>query len=199
MQASSHIELACRLLQYFPAASPIEQAAFLFGSVEPDMNCLTYFKGLAHGTGLHGHNYAQVLPRIRRLSRLLGGAGRRGVQMYYRLGKLIHYTADAFTFPHNAGFHSSLQAHIRYEAQLAERMRQALEHIGHAPVSPVRHVDFPGLIRWRHHLYESAKQGLENDVFFIIETALAAVLAFAPGGITHALPAAPPRLGGALR
>lgn len=199
MQASSHLELAYRLLRYFPTASPVEQAAFLFGSVEPDMNCLTYCKGLMHGTGLHGHNYAQVLPRIRRLARLLDGPERRGVQTYYRLGKLTHYAADAFTFPHNADFQGSLRAHIRYEAQLAVCLHQALGRMDHAPGIPVRHVDFPGLVRWRHRLYESAEPGLENDIFFILETTQAAVLAFAPRRIPRALPAARPRLGGALR
>lgn len=199
MQASSHLELAHRLLQYFPSASPIEQAAFLFGSVEPDMNFLTYCRGLLHGAGLHGHNYAQVLPRIARLSRLLNGQESRGVQAYYRLGKLTHYIADAFTFPHNTGFCGSLRSHIRYEARLADCLHQPLTRMNFNPCASVRHVDFPGLVRWRHHLYVSAAPGPENDIFFIIETAQAAVLAFAPCPATYALPAATQRLGGALR
>lgn len=199
MQASSHLKLAYRLLVYFPAASPAERAAFLLGSVEPDLNCLTYCRGLTQGAGLHGHNYTQVLPRIARLSRLLGGSEHRGMQAYYWLGKLTHYIADAFTFPHNADFNGSLWAHIRYEARLAKCLRQALERMDHATGIPMRHVDFPSLVRWRHRLYESAQQGLENDIFFILETTQAAVLACAPCCISHALPPAPHHLGGVLR
>ncbi len=62
MQASSHYELACCFLPYFPGWSLPERFAFLFGSVEPDINCLTYLHGIPAGDGLRGHNYAQVLP-----------------------------------------------------------------------------------------------------------------------------------------
>lgn len=44
MQASSHLELAYQLLRLFPAIQPVERAAFLFGSVEPDLNALTYLR-----------------------------------------------------------------------------------------------------------------------------------------------------------
>ena len=112
MQASSHLELAYQLLRLFPGIQPVERAAFLFGSVEPDLNALTYLKGIAHGMGLHGHNYAQVLPRIVRLSALLKDRQAWRVLDYYRMGKLVHYVADAFTLPHNTAFQGNHRAHI---------------------------------------------------------------------------------------
>ncbi len=123
MQASSHLELAYQLLRLFPGIQPVERAAFLFGSVEPDLNALTYLKGIAHGMGLHGHNYAQVLPRIVRLSALLKDRQAWRVQDYYRMGKLVHYVADAFTLPHNTAFQGNLRAHIRYEMRLVSTPR----------------------------------------------------------------------------
>ena len=38
MQASSHYELACCFLPYFPGWSLPERFAFLFGAVEQDIN-----------------------------------------------------------------------------------------------------------------------------------------------------------------
>ena len=37
---------------------------------------------------------------------------------YYTLGKLTHYLADAFTYPHNDHFSDSLMDHHRYESDL---------------------------------------------------------------------------------
>ena len=178
MQASSHLELAYQLLRLFPAIQPVERAAFLFGSVEPDLNALTYLKGIAHGMGLHGHNYAQVLPRIVRLSALLKDRQAWRVQDYYRMGKLIHYVADAFTFPHNAWFQGDLRAHIRYEMRLAACFHSALSHAERMFCTPVRHVDFPSHLRCRHHLYDPELPGVGNDALGILQTSLAAVIAF---------------------
>ena len=36
----------------------------------------------------------------------------------YLLGKLIHYIADAFTFPHNNVFKGNLVQHCKYENKL---------------------------------------------------------------------------------
>lgn len=199
MQASSHLELAYQLLRLFPGIQPVEREAFLFGSVEPDLNALTYLKGIAHGMGLHGHNYAQVLPRIVRLSALLKDRQAWRVQDYYRMGKLVHYVADAFTLPHNTAFQGNLRAHIRYEMRLAACFHSALSHAERMFCTPVRHVDFPGLLRWRHHLYEHEVQGVENDIFCILETSVAAVMAFVPSVTYRALPVPLPQLGGALR
>ncbi|HWS42189.1 MAG TPA: zinc dependent phospholipase C family protein [Pseudoflavonifractor sp.] len=39
-------------------------------------------------------------------------------QDYFRLGKLMHYIADAFTCPHNESFTGTLWSHRIYEAHL---------------------------------------------------------------------------------
>ena len=37
---------------------------------------------------------------------------------YYTLGKLTHYLADAFTYPHNENYPDSLLCHRQYETDL---------------------------------------------------------------------------------
>lgn len=48
----------------------------------------------------------------------LHGKRHWGVREYYHFGKLLHYVADAFTFPHNRIFKGNLREHCRYEKEL---------------------------------------------------------------------------------
>lgn len=204
MQASSHYELACCFLPYFPGWSLPERFAFLYGSVEPDINCLTYLRGIPAGDGLHGHSDTQVLPRIDRLARLLGRQGQWHPLDCYRLGKLAHYVADAFTLPHNPNFSGDMRAHIRYEAQLAAYFHARLPdarppHGLSGCVPPASPDGLPELLRWRHRLYLSAVPGVENDAFFILEAAQAVAMVFAPDGAPVPQPHGTGVLGGVFR
>ncbi len=201
MQASTHLRLAQHCLQSLSHSGPIRQLAFLFGSIEPDINLLSYFKGANHGTGLHGHNYTQALLRIDRLSQQLHTKTHWGIQEYYRLGKLTHYAADAFTFPHNRRFHGSMRAHIRYEADLDACFQDRLqrEKTSMPPYLPMQKADFPSLLRWRHQLYEQTEMGLKKDTIYILEIVQAAMDIFVPVDTPAYLPKDIHRLGGALR
>lgn len=119
MQKRSHKLLASALLksqQGFPARR--YEWAFLFGSFQPDCNPLTYLKGSLHGPRFHGHCYPgsrdYVLSRIR----LLQQRQHWTLWQYYTLGKLTHYLADAFTYPHNDIFPEGPLDHHRYESEL---------------------------------------------------------------------------------
>ena len=45
---------------------------------------------------------------------------------YYTLGKLIHYTADAFTYAHNSTFTTDLGEHREYEVALQDHFLEYL-------------------------------------------------------------------------
>ncbi len=190
MQANSHLELAEYLLSVCAApTAPAQRAAFLFGSIEPDLNCTTYLKGLLHGSGVHGHNYTQVMPRIERLLDELSGIEKDGVLAWYRLGKLLHFIADAFTFPHNSCFSGGLSEHMRYEAQLAVYFRWTLH--GSAPM-PARQDSrlLYAMIEAQHERYLKESMGKENDARFILSVTcavFAALTADAPTGVPAAL------------
>lgn len=72
------------------------EKAFIIGNIEPDKNPFTYLRGLTQEEKLRGHNYGNILPVMRKLFYSLHRKSYLGVRDYYRLGKLIHYVADAY-------------------------------------------------------------------------------------------------------
>ena len=119
MQKRSHTLLASSLLRSRDGFGAKRFAlAFLFGSFQPDCNPLSYLKGSLRAKTFHGHHFSNSRPYI--YSRILRLQRRRRwtVWQYYTLGKLTHYLADAFTYPHNEHFSGSLLHHRQYEGAL---------------------------------------------------------------------------------
>ena len=75
--------------------------AFIYGNIEPDKNPFTYLHGMLKGKKFHGHDYENILPVIKKIFNSTQEKKKWGVREYYHFGKLMHYTADVFTFPHN--------------------------------------------------------------------------------------------------
>ena len=92
--------------------------AFRLGCIEPDRNPATYLKGSFRSQWLRGHNYGNAKRYMFRISRRLEKKEHLNVLDYYTLGKLIHYTTDAFTYAHNEEFSTDLGEHMTYEAAL---------------------------------------------------------------------------------
>ena len=122
MQKRSHTLLASLLLRGRDGFSARRfELAFLFGSFQPDCNPFSYLKGSFHARKFGGHNYTNscnyIFDHIQRLQQR-----RKAWTMwqYYTLGKLTHYLADAFTFPHNETFPDTMLDHHRYETELRQ-------------------------------------------------------------------------------
>ena len=119
MRSKSHMilgqYLAGRYLIHIPQ---LHTRAFLLGCVQPDRNPLTYLKGSIRHQWFRGHNYPNTRRFIRKLSRRLEKKVYWTALDYYCLGKLIHYTADAFTYAHNKDFPLNLGQHRKYEEQM---------------------------------------------------------------------------------
>jgi hypothetical protein len=167
MQKRSHTLLARTLMKQTCGFENRRFAlAFLFGSFQPDCNPLSYLKGWRHGTPLMGHNFSNSRRYIFRRIRRLQKKSRWGIWQYYTLGKLTHYLADAFTFPHNETYADSLTAHRRYEAQLRH---QLAEHIGlrRANFTP-RYRDLSTALTELHRQYLSAASHLHRDMEYIL-------------------------------
>lgn len=86
---------------------------------------------------------------------------------YYTLGKLTHYLADAFTYPHNENWPNTLMDHHRYETDLrlslAEHLsRQALRR-------RQRRQDLISAIEQLHRQYLDSRSDLEQDIRYILE------------------------------
>ncbi len=102
----------------------------MFGCTEPDSNPLTYLKGSRTIQWPRGHNYRNAERLMARLSASLSRRERWGMLDYYRLGKLIHYTSDAFTYAHNETFRENIHEHRCYEARLQRCFKTSLARPG---------------------------------------------------------------------
>lgn len=119
MRGKSHAALGQLLLQeYMPDIPRKYSRAFLIGCIQPDRNPATYLKGSIRSRWMRGHNYSNSSRFLLRLAVRLERRGVATLWDYYSLGKLVHYTMDAFTFPHNEHFDKGLTAHRQYEIQL---------------------------------------------------------------------------------
>lgn len=129
IKRTSHKSLGHYLSQHYLKIVPKRHTfAFILGCTQPDMNPTTYLKGSVRCKWLRGHNYGNASRYMARLSRRLERRKKLRLLDYYALGKLIHYTVDAFTSPHNDHFPSQLQAHREYEEHLQIYFLSYLEH-----------------------------------------------------------------------
>ena len=170
MQKRSHRLLASTLLKGangFPARR--YELAFLFGSFQPDCNPLTYLKGSLREQRLRGHNFRNsewyINDRIRRLQRRV----RWSIWQYYTLGKLTHYLADAYTYPHNDNYPSSLMDHRRYENALREYLAAYLNSYGPYPMENRPREELVDVLRRLHSQYMEASADMCRDARFILE------------------------------
>lgn len=128
MRGKSHICLGHYLIDhYMQDLSPACAHAFLFGCIQPDRNPATYFKGSVRHQWLRGHNYRNARRFMSRISRRLEQKQQWNLFDYYTLGKLIHYTADSFTYAHNHTFPEGLREHRDYEIALQEHFLSFLQ------------------------------------------------------------------------
>ena len=168
MQKRSHKLLASMLLESehgFRAKR--YELAFLFGSFQPDCNPLTYLKGSRRARKLRGHNFSNSRLYIESHIKLLQARSRWNIWQYYTLGKLTHYLADAFTFPHNEHYPDSLLAHHQYETDLRAYLEAYLEK--RTMRRKQFREDVAGAIAQLHDYYESAAADQRMDVQFILE------------------------------
>lgn len=175
MRGKSHICLGHYLIEhYMPDAPKPYTRAFLIGCVEPDRNPATYLKGSLRCQWLRGHNYRNARRSMRRLSQRLERKETLNLLDYYTLGKLIHYTTDAFTYAHNTAFPRDLGDHREYEAALQEHF------LSYMKTDPQVDLQLAGTIMEAisryHREYEAQQSGIRTDSHFAL-TACCCVLA----------------------
>ena len=167
MCSKSHRHLGKYLVnRYMTTASCYYQVAFLFGCFEPDWNPVTYIKGSLRFQWLRGHNYRNAYRYMRRIAHRLEKKKVLKLLDYYTLGKLIHYTADSFTYAHNDSFPPSLEAHREYEVNLQEyflRYVQSDPRIDTQPAATI--ID---TIRYYHLKYEAREINVFKDATYAV-------------------------------
>lgn len=169
MRNKSHALMGRILLcEYLPSLPKTSAKAFLLGCTQPDKNPATYIKGSLRSCWLRGHNYSNASRYMMRLAHRLDGKTHLSTWDCYCLGKLIHYTLDAFTFAHDQRFPKDLKAHRRYEVWLqnfflAQVRRRSI------PAGPF--LGSPAwLIRSMHAAYSRLPGAIETDTDFAFRT-----------------------------
>lgn len=167
MRGKSHHCLGQYLLARYMHSIPVFHAsAFLIGCVEPDRNPVTYLKGSIRCQWMRGHNYKNARRFMRTLSRRLEKKSHWNIYDYYALGKLIHYTADAFTFAHNDHFSTRLSDHREYEASLQIYF---LRYLREDPkVDPKVAPSVMDAISRYHREYRQRDAGIPTDTHFAL-------------------------------
>lgn len=167
MRRKSHHQLGRYLADRYMSHIPQTHIhAFLLGCTEPDGNPATYLKGSLRFQWLRGHNYRNAKRFMGRLSRRLEEKEQLTLLDFYALGKLIHYTADAFTLAHNEVFSTDLASHRAYEAALQEHF---LEYLGQDPrTDPQAAISIMDAISRYHAEYERQAANIRTDARYAL-------------------------------
>lgn len=176
MRGKSHSCLGKYLVDhYMPDVPTPFVRAFLLGCIEPDRNPVTYLKGSIRCQWLRGHNYQNARRFMRKISqRLERKKNKLNLYDFYTLGKLIHYTTDAFTYAHNDTFSTNLGDHREYEMALQEHF---LSYIQEDPqVDPQTARSIMDAIYSYHKAYEEQEADIYIDAKFAL-TACCCVVA----------------------
>lgn len=141
--------------------------AFLLGCVEPDRNPLSYLKGSIRSRWFYGHNYQNADRWIARHISRLEKKSHWNLWDYYCMGKLIHYTSDAFTYVHNNCFTDSIAAHREYENALQEQFLVRLED---EPRNDAAFTcDLNSFFRTAHECYLQSVANVHRDCQYILD------------------------------
>lgn len=169
MRNKSHAAMGRVLLQaYLPDIPKGKAKLFLLGCTQPDKNPATYIKGSLRSHWMRGHNYSNASRFMVRLAMRLDGKQNFSPWDYYCLGKLIHYTMDAFTYAHDERFGDNLNDHRRYEVALQNFF---LAQLRRRPVPSFRYRGSPAaLIRLMHTAYMKLPGSIETDTDYAFRT-----------------------------
>ena len=119
MRKKSHIALAGYLVREMDDVNMQEHwKAFYFGSILPDLTPKMI-------TDPHEFD-SSYLELKKRIAKLLSEAREHACKertLFCRLGVVMHYLADYFTFPHNTTFDGNLKDHCLYERDMKHELR----------------------------------------------------------------------------
>ncbi len=119
MRKKSHISLAGYLVHQIPSQELRKyKKAFYIGNILPD--CKPSFLTTKHEFSA---TYAMVQDRIRDLSNDATILNSNTRSFCIQLGKVVHYLADYFTFPHNLTYDGGFKDHCYYEKDLKFGLR----------------------------------------------------------------------------
>lgn len=107
--------------------------------------------------------------RLQNQMEVLEAKGRGGSFSYLKLGWILHYVEDYFTYPHNTIFEGTIPEHYAYEKKMTRWMREgALEQMS---LPMCKKLDSAAEVEERlqelHDRYLSQKMCYENDMAYM--------------------------------
>ena len=169
MRKKSHISLAQFIVKNSDSLELNQhKKAFYLGSILPD--CKPSFL-----TEKHQFNgtFEKVQGYIRDLTENCVFEERDQRSYWRRVGEVVHYIADYFTFPHNDHYPGNVKDHCYYERDLKFGMRAFLETEEAAQIK--EHVaaydsveELTSYIRSIHNSYMKLAHTVEEDIRYIV-------------------------------
>ncbi len=102
--------------------------------------------------------------------------------LWRKIGEVMHYIADYFTFPHNKTFTGGLRDHNQYEKELKNRLKQYIKsgdaYLDAVEESMISFHDLGELISYvqaRHACYLQKERTISEDIEYILSVCLQVV------------------------
>lgn len=182
MRKKSHISLAGYLVRGLKVETlSAHKKAFYLGSVLPDLNPKMIKEP---------HEFATSYDMLQENISEVVKEGIRGDYnervMWRKLGVIIHYMADYFTFPHNTSYDGSLKDHCFYERDMKYRMREfvrtpeAIGTLHRYRIEAQRIKDLDGLfdyIEEMHGNYMTMEHTVSDDCRWILRLCTVVLMA----------------------
>ncbi|MDD6616824.1 MAG: zinc dependent phospholipase C family protein [Lachnospiraceae bacterium] len=173
MRKKSHIALAHYLIRQDCTENILKyKKAFYLGSILPDLSPKMF--AVPHE---YVSSYTELQAHIRGLTD--GWYAHSNPHMFWRrLGVVLHYLADYFTYPHNTTYEGSLADHCIYEGDMKHSLR---EYVKTEEAEKVFRMQKYGKARFEsadellsyienmHARYLQSKHTVESDCRWIVE------------------------------
>jgi len=168
MQTRDHLVLGYFLLDFAGSEElSAHRRAFLAGCVEPDCNAATYLRGMRAGQKFRGHHAENSFAHLSKEMAEIEAEGLCTPWDYFALGTMLHYAADAFTWPHNTFWPDSLARHVVYEQKLHAVFAGELAR-GPAGTEAAQPRALAAFFAESHRAYSNEPRGMETDCRYII-------------------------------
>lgn len=170
MRKKSHILLGRYLADQMTVSESLQshRKAFCLGNILPDIRPSFVTKR---------HEFFGTFDEVQHKLKCLVGQNADPLRervFWRRLGEILHYIADYFTFPHNRTFKGTLVEHNSYEKELKNQLKTFIKS-GEADkfaVKAIRFADFEQLIKYiknRHADYLKKIRNITDDIHYILE------------------------------
>lgn len=198
MRKKSHISLAGQIINGLDLAGTLDHKfSFYFGSILPD--CRPSFITTPHN---FQRTFDGVKERVEKMIEEYNQDGTLNRRYCLRLGEVIHYIADYFTFPHNSNYDGNLKDHCVYEEELKHELKryirsgEAMVHLKDLTVYETPQELF-SFIQNMHHQYMEKKSIVTMDCKYIVHVCMeviASIIAILKSTFTQVKPVVAPSL-----